>query len=99
MQNSTELHRNKGVLDIKYWEYPYRGFDVGYGLVNGCTRHTHWHGKHMSLAGAISAKHILAIHIPTRGQAVSCCRHDAYSYTYRMVISGQALLLSATLTY
>ena len=70
-----------------------------YGPVNGHTRHKCWHGKHMSLAGAISAKHILAIHIPPCQQAVSCRRHDAYAYTYRMVRSRQVPLPSITLIY
>ena len=34
VQNGTKLHCNKGVLDIRYWEHPYRGSDTGYGPVN-----------------------------------------------------------------
>ena len=57
VQNGTELHRSKGVLNIGYWEYPYSGsVYVGYGPFNGHTRHGRRHGKHISLAGAISKR-------------------------------------------
>ena len=60
--------------------YTYRGSGICYGPVNGHTRRKHHGGKHISLAEAISTKHIwLVIHIPPHRLAVSCRRHDTYT--------------------
>ena len=74
MQNSTGLHHNKGVLVIRYWEYPYWGSGIGYGLINGHTGHERRHRKHISLADVISAKHILVIFL------CAVCRPNGSTY-------------------
>ena len=80
--------------------YPYQGSSIGYAPVNGHTRHKRQHGKHITLAGTISAKHDRRyVYILPRRNAVSCRRHDAYAYTRKMVRSGQVPLLSTTLIY
>ena len=43
-RSGTKLHRNKGVLDIWYWECQYRDSGIGHGLVNRHPKHERRHG-------------------------------------------------------
>ena len=65
----AEWHKTtpqQGCTRYQVLGYPYQDFGICYDPINGNTRHEYRHRRHMTLAGAINAKHILVINIPPR---------------------------------
>ena len=78
VQNDTKLHRNKGLPDHRYWDtYPYWGSGIGYGPVK--VRTPAWETHEFGWRDKYETR--LAVYIPPRQSAISCCRHNAYSNT------------------
>ena len=79
--------RHRGDTQIRVPVY------IGLGPANGQTQHESLHGKHMRLAGAVSARHIDK-YVPSHRQAVSC--HQGILYVSKQFAKrGFVLILSS----
>ena len=68
LMGKTGATRATEMLDTGYRWYPNQGSGIGLDPVNGHPKHKRRHGKHMSLAGAVSAKRNRRYEIPPRQQ-------------------------------